>query len=76
MPFKVHHNSVQHWAIRAVWAVATGIPLADLMRASDISSGDPKVIANMVFVRPELCRYRAVGEISYEGMQYRRDIGK
>jgi len=23
MPFKVHHNSVQHWAIRAVWAVAT-----------------------------------------------------
>ncbi len=23
MPFKVHHNSLQHWAIRAVWAVAT-----------------------------------------------------
>ena len=23
MPCKVHHNSVQHWAIRAVWAVAT-----------------------------------------------------
>ena len=23
MPLKVHHNSVQHWAIRAVWAVAT-----------------------------------------------------
>ncbi len=23
MPFKVHHNSVQHWAIRAVWAAAT-----------------------------------------------------
>ncbi len=23
MPFKVHHNGVQHWAIRAVWAVAT-----------------------------------------------------
>jgi len=32
---------------------ATGTPLADLLRASDISSGDPRVIANMVFVRPE-----------------------
>lgn len=31
---------------------ATGVPLADLLRASDISSGDPKVLANMVFVKP------------------------
>lgn len=30
----------------------TGIPLADLLRASDISSGEPKVLANMVFVKP------------------------
>ncbi|HET7478645.1 MAG TPA: DUF6077 domain-containing protein [Rubrobacteraceae bacterium] len=31
---------------------ATGERLADILRASDISSGDPKVLANMVFVKP------------------------
>lgn len=33
--------------------VATGVPFADLLKAADINAGNPDVLSNMVFARPD-----------------------
>lgn len=43
----------------------TGVPLTDLLKAADINSGDPRVLANMVFVRPERQRIVEFADGSY-----------
>ena len=52
-------------ALPLLLVLAVGVPLADLMRASDISSGDPEVIANMVFVHPERQKILEFADGSY-----------
>lgn len=43
----------------------TGEPLTSVLKEADINSGDPDVLANMVFVRPERQRILELGPDSY-----------
>jgi len=51
--------------VPALYVLTTGNSLAAVLRSSDINSGDPDVLANMVFVMPERMRIFELGEGLY-----------
>ena len=51
--------------VPALYVLTTGNSLAAVLKSADISSGDPDVLANMVFVMPERMRIFELGEQLY-----------
>jgi hypothetical protein len=51
--------------VPALYVLTTGNPLAAVLKSADINSGDPDVLANMVFVMPERMRIFELGEGLY-----------
>ena len=51
--------------VPVLYVLTTGNSLATVLRSSDINSGDPDVLANMVFVMPERMRILELGEGLY-----------
>jgi Family of unknown function (DUF6077) len=51
--------------VPALYVLTTGNSLATALKSADISSGDPDVLANMVFVMPERMRIFELGEGLY-----------